>query len=72
MAVSGEYAGHIVISDELKDNVYDSFTWWKRGCTIQNYLKDKLGVLFLKFSDEREMLDKINRITDLVKVSVRE
>lgn len=61
----------VTISDELKDNVYDSFTWWKRGCTIQNYLKDKLGVLFLKFSDEREMLNKINRITDLVKVSVR-
>ena len=58
----------IVFSDEIKDNIYDSFVWFKPGLVISDYLKDKLGVLFLKFSDEREMLDKINRITELVKV----
>ena len=58
----------VVIADELRENVYDAFTWWKPGHIISDFMKDKLGVLFLKFSDEREMLDKINRITDLVKV----
>ena len=58
----------IVFSDEIKGNIYDSFVWFKPGFVISDYLKDKLGVLFLKFSDEREMLNKINRITELVKV----
>ena len=58
----------VVIADELRANVYDAFTWWKPGYVISDFLKDKLGVLFLKFSSEDEMLDKINRIANLVKV----
>ena len=58
----------VVIADELRENVYDAFTWWKPGHIISDFMKDKLGVLFLKFSSEDEMLDKINRIANLVKV----
>ncbi len=58
----------VIISEDIKNNIYDKFIWWKSGYKIENYLKDKLGVLFLKFDSEKEMLDKINRITDLVKV----
>ena len=59
---------NVEISDELTENIFDKCLWWKSGFTIENYLKDKLGILFLKFDTESEMLDKINRITELVKV----
>ena len=58
----------VVISEEIKDNIYDSFDWWKQGYEISNYMVDKLGVLFLKYSSYDEMIDKSNRITDLIKV----
>ena len=59
----------VIISNEIKDNIYKELLWWKPGFTIKNYLIDKLGILFLKFSEEKEMLDKINRINELVKVA---
>ncbi len=59
---------NVEISPELENNIFDKILWWKSGFTIENYLKDKLGILFLKFDTESEMLEKINRITDLVKV----
>lgn len=62
----------IIIADEIKDNIYGSFIWFKSGYIIDDYLKNKLGVLFLKFDSEREMLDKINRITELVKIVYRD
>lgn len=58
----------VEISEELKENIFDKLLWYKRGFQIENYLKDKLGILFLKFDTEAEMLSKINRITELVKV----
>lgn len=58
----------VEISEELKENIFDKLLWYKRGFQIENYLKDKLGILFLKFGTEAEMLSKINRITELVKV----
>lgn len=58
----------VEISEELAENIFDKLLWYKRGFQIENYLKDKLGILFLKFDTETEMLSKINRITELVKV----
>ena len=59
---------NVEISPKLAGNIFDKILWWKSGFTIENYLKDKLGILFLKFDTESEMLEKINRITELVKV----
>ena len=58
----------VEISPELVNNIFDKCLDWKRGFQIENYLLNKLGILFLKFDTEAEMLSKINRITELVKV----
>ena len=36
--------------------------WWKPDYEITNYMVDKLGVLFLEYETEEEMLDKINKL----------
>ncbi len=58
----------VIISETLKDNIYGDFTWWKEGYEINNYMVDKLGVLFLRYSSYDEMINKTNNITELVKV----
>lgn len=58
----------IYFSPEIQKNIYKSFLWWKPDYEITNYMVDKLGILFLEYETEDEMLDKSNRITDLIKV----
>ena len=58
----------IIISDEIRDNIYDCFMWFHKGFEITNYMVDKLGILFLEYKDVEEMTDKVSRINELVKV----
>lgn len=58
----------VYISPELDENIYDKFIWWKQGMEITNYLTDKLGILFLKYRTEDEMLEKSKFITEYVRV----
>ena len=58
----------VSISDEIKNNIYQDFSWWKPGYEIGNYMVDKLAVLFLRYSSYEEMIDKSERITDLIRV----
>lgn len=59
------------IADELKENIYKSVQWWKKGRRIDHYMTDKLGILFLEFASETEMEDKLARISSLVDVRVK-
>ena len=61
----------VVIEDELKGNIYKELLWWKKGDIVENYFLDKLGILFLEYESEKEMLDKTARIAELVKVKLR-
>ena len=58
----------LYIADEIKPHIYDSIQWWKPGYRIDNYMADKIGILFLEYDNEAQMLDLISRITDLVKI----
>lgn len=60
----------ICISDEIKDNIYASFMWGGVGTSINNKLVDKVGILFLEYKSQEEMIDKTNRIKELVKVKI--
>lgn len=62
----------VIISDEIKGNIYKKLFWWDKGYKIENYLVDKIGILFYEFSSEKEMVDKISRIKDLVKVRIND
>lgn len=58
----------IYFSPEIQKNIYKSFIWFKPNYEITNFMVDKLGILFLEYETEEEMLDKSNRITNLVKI----
>lgn len=58
----------VIIDAEIQSNIYKELVWWKPGDCIENYQVDKLGILFLEYESEQEMLDKIARIKELVKV----
>lgn len=58
----------IKISDEIKNNIYDSFIWWKPNDKIRDFMLDKLGILFLQYKTREEMIEKTERITELIKV----
>lgn len=61
----------VLISDELRENIYDQFMWGGEGSVITNRLTDKIGILFFEFSSEQEMLDKCGRIRSLVKIEYK-
>ena len=58
----------LYISDEIRPYIYDSIQWWKPGYRIDNYMSDKIGILFLEYENEEQMLDIVSRITDLVQI----
>ncbi len=68
MAPENGVVKNVVIEDNIKGNICDELIWWKKGDKINNYLVDKLGVVFLKFGSEKEMLQKVSRINQLIRV----
>lgn len=59
---------NIKISDKIKNNIYDKIWWWNPGYEIKNFMVDKLGILFLKYDSEEEMLNKSEHINELVQI----
>ncbi|NKB38876.1 MAG: ATP-grasp domain-containing protein [Gammaproteobacteria bacterium] len=70
MAASNGRLKSIQISDEIRNNIFKEYNWWKEGDLVENYLMQKFGVLLLKFSSLSEMQDKIDNIHQLVKVEL--
>lgn len=63
---------NVLISEEIKNNIYDSFLWWHEGDTIDNYLVDKLGVVFLKYDSMAEMMAKATRLNEWITVQYQD
>lgn len=70
MAEGNGFVRNVNISDELKDNIYNSVEWWKSGYRINNYLTEKAGIIFWSFDNHDEMIDKISRVHNLIHVEV--
>ena len=58
----------LYIADEAKPHIYDSIEWWEPGYKIDNYMADKIGILFMEYDSEEQMLDITSRITELVRI----
>lgn len=56
------------ISEEIRGNIYKSFMWLTDGYKIENYMSDKVGILFLEYSSQEEMLTKTENIQKLVQI----
>jgi biotin carboxylase len=69
--IMGDHNGrvkNVIISEELSGNIYDKLLWWTPGYEIKNYLVDKLGILMLTYGSRDEMLDKTDRLTQLIEL----
>lgn len=68
MSAKNGIVKNINIDEAIKDNIYQKMVWWKNGDVIDNYLVQKLGVLFLEYKNMEEMLEKTVNINELIKV----
>ena len=71
MAPNNGIVENIIISDEIKDNIFDQLIWAEKGYKIDNYMSQKVGIVFLCFDTEREMFEKISKINDLIYINFR-
>lgn len=60
----------ICFSDEIKSNIIEEDLWVKKDDCVKGFAaaNEAIGTLILKFDEQSEMEDKMNRINDLVKV----
>jgi biotin carboxylase len=70
MASKNGIVKNVFIDNEIKGNIVDEFMMWKKGDHINNYLSQKLGVIFLRFNSKEEMYNKIEMISKLVSVEI--
>jgi biotin carboxylase len=61
---------NIVIDKQIEGNIYDRLIWSGKGDRINNYLADKTGIVLLKYDSMDEMLDKTERITNLIYMDI--
>ncbi|MCL2284596.1 MAG: hypothetical protein FWC26_14880 [Fibromonadales bacterium] len=70
MASKNGILDDVVISPEIKGNIFDELTWWNKDDVVSDYMQQKFGIYMLQYGSEAEMLEKTKRITDLFKVNV--
>ena len=58
----------VYISPEIRNNIYDEFIWGGTDYVIENYMVDKVGIVFLQFDSYDEMLEKTENIDHYIKI----
>ncbi len=60
----------VIFDPSIKRNVIDRLMWWKVGDPVLDIMTSKFGIVFLKFDSQEEMLDKTERMQELIHVEV--
>jgi hypothetical protein len=50
--------------------IVEKFMWWERGDKVTDVLTTKLGIVFLRFDSEGEMLSVTERLPDLIRCQI--
>ena len=58
----------IIFDPTIEKNVIDKFMWWEKGEIVSDVMSAKFGIVFLKFATMDEMLDKTERMQELIRV----
>lgn len=61
----------VVIDLSAQSNIIDQVMWWKSGDRIENHLTAKFGIIFLKCNTMEEMLEKTEKMPDLIQVRIQ-
>lgn len=59
------------ISEAVRNNIYRYNLWEKPGFQINDFEHDKLGIVHLWFNSREEMMNKMKRIDDLIRVKTK-
>ena len=58
----------IVIDPIINPNIIESFMWGRPGDPVANVMTSKFGIVFLRFATQEEMLEKTERLQQLIRV----
>jgi len=58
----------IIFDAEIEKQIIDKFMWWKKGDVVSDIMTAKFGIVFLQFRTQDEMLDKTERMQELIRV----
>jgi biotin carboxylase len=61
---------HVLIDESLAGNVTHQLMWGDKGWRIKNYMEEKIGIVVLKYDSMDEMLDKTNRMNELIRIEM--
>ncbi len=61
----------ISYDNSIKSNIIEQFLWWKKGDIVTDFLTAKFGIVFLKFQTKEEMLDKTEKMQELIQVKIK-
>ncbi len=50
----------------LDDMIVEKMMWWKHGDRVTDVLTTKFGIVFVKFDSQNEMMEKTERLHDLI------
>jgi len=58
----------IIYDADIENNVIDQFLWWKKGDPVTDVMTSKFGIVFLQFRSQDEMMEKTERMQELIRV----
>ena len=58
----------IVFNADIKKQIIDKFMWWKKGNVVSDVMTAKFGIIFLQFQSQDEMMEKTERMQELIRV----
>ena len=68
MSFSAGRVKDVVFDPSIEKNIVEKFMWWKKDDVISDVLTAKCGIVFLRFSSADEMMDKTERMQELIRV----
>jgi len=58
----------IVFEADIEKHIIDRFMWWQKGDVVSDVMTSKFGIVFLRFQSQDEMMEKTERMQDLIRV----
>ena len=70
MADKAGMVKNVVIAEQIKPYIVEQMFWYREGENIEDVLKYKAGIVFLHFEHEPEYRHYIDRLTNLITITV--
>lgn len=68
MASGNGLIKNLFIDERIKGNIIKSYTWVEDYERVDDFIYQKFGLVFLKYSSDEQMREKTEKINDLIKV----